>query len=457
MTFPHIFATQAAGNVPASYLDVDFSSVLAGTAGPFTQAEIDFTKAISGAANPANQALYMTGTMSGTTSDFSWAYQQIIMAESLDNSGAGGGATVNGLYVGHAGYGGSAARNGLLAVYSHNAVTTTPSSSAFYTGVFSNVPVSSTDGGGSGTEKGAFFGFGGIVSVASAATHLAGVCGAEFDVSLQSGSSTLEKILLQLVNVNGDIVKGSITDAMMVMTGDGANSTFHAVTGFDNGILFGKPGCQWPISSTGTIIGVASSMASGASPGGGTYNTVTAAYGIDFSAVTFSTGAFKSAGFLVDQFGNTTVNSLVSNNHIQAATEMIVANPSGGYWALQSAGGIGFRWSLSNNSTFVLQRTVDGFGTVTSSPVLIDASDNTGFAQSITANYGSSVGAGVSTQAFIKGSTTANLGIFYGTGAPSFSAAQGSIYTNTTASVATARAFVNTNGSTGWAFFTASA
>lgn len=54
-------------------------------------------------------------------------------------------------------------------------------------------------------------------------------------------------------------------------------------------------------------------------------------------------------------------------------------------------------------------------------------------------------------------SSTANLGIFFGTGAPSFSAAQGSLYVNTTASTATTRLYVNTTGSTTWANFTASA
>ena len=46
--------------------------------------------------------------------------------------------------------------------------------------------------------------------------------------------------------------------------------------------------------------------------------------------------------------------------------------------------------------------------------------------------------------------STANLGIFVGSGAPTVSAAQGSIYLRTDGSSTSTRLYVNTNGSTGW-------
>jgi hypothetical protein len=58
--------------------------------------------------------------------------------------------------------------------------------------------------------------------------------------------------------------------------------------------------------------------------------------------------------------------------------------------------------------------------------------------------------AGGSASCGIRASSTANLGIFFGTGAPTFAAAQGSIYSNITGG-AGARLYVNTNGSTTWA------
>ena len=59
---------------------------------------------------------------------------------------------------------------------------------------------------------------------------------------------------------------------------------------------------------------------------------------------------------------------------------------------------------------------------------------------------------GVST-AGIKLSSTTNLGIFFGNGVPTFTAAQGAIYLNTTGSSTSTRLYVNTSGSTIWTNF----
>jgi len=47
-------------------------------------------------------------------------------------------------------------------------------------------------------------------------------------------------------------------------------------------------------------------------------------------------------------------------------------------------------------------------------------------------------------------SSTANLGVFFGSGVPTLSAAQGSLYLRTDGSSTSTRLYVNTNGSTGW-------
>ena len=64
--------------------------------------------------------------------------------------------------------------------------------------------------------------------------------------------------------------------------------------------------------------------------------------------------------------------------------------------------------------------------------------------------------AGLAT-AGIKVSSTANLGIFYGSAAPTFSAAQGSIYMRTDGSSTSTRLYINTNGSTTWTNVTTAA
>jgi hypothetical protein len=54
-------------------------------------------------------------------------------------------------------------------------------------------------------------------------------------------------------------------------------------------------------------------------------------------------------------------------------------------------------------------------------------------------------------------SSTPNLGVFFGSGAPTLSAAQGSLYLRTDGSSASTRLYVNTNGSTGWTSVTTAA
>jgi hypothetical protein len=48
---------------------------------------------------------------------------------------------------------------------------------------------------------------------------------------------------------------------------------------------------------------------------------------------------------------------------------------------------------------------------------------------------------------------TTGLGLYWGSGAPTISAPQGSLYLNTTGSGIANRLFVNTNGTTGWTNF----
>jgi len=54
-------------------------------------------------------------------------------------------------------------------------------------------------------------------------------------------------------------------------------------------------------------------------------------------------------------------------------------------------------------------------------------------------------------------SSTANFGVFFGSGAPTFSAAKGSIYLRTDGSSTSTRLYVNTNASTTWTNFTSAA
>ena len=56
--------------------------------------------------------------------------------------------------------------------------------------------------------------------------------------------------------------------------------------------------------------------------------------------------------------------------------------------------------------------------------------------------------------AFIATNTANNMGIYFGSGVPTVSAAQGSLYLRSDGSSTSTRAYINTNGTTGWAAIT---
>jgi hypothetical protein len=73
----------------------------------------------------------------------------------------------------------------------------------------------------------------------------------------------------------------------------------------------------------------------------------------------------------------------------------------------------------------------------------------------VTAKSGTAIPAG-GVAAFLL-SSTASFGIYFGSGAPSVSAAKGSWYLRSDGSTTNDRAYVNTDGATGWAAMTTAA
>jgi hypothetical protein len=68
----------------------------------------------------------------------------------------------------------------------------------------------------------------------------------------------------------------------------------------------------------------------------------------------------------------------------------------------------------------------------------------------ITANYATSIPAGGTAGAGLKVSSTANFGVFFGSGAPTLTAAKGSLYLRSDGSSTSTRMYVNTDGGTTW-------
>jgi hypothetical protein len=75
----------------------------------------------------------------------------------------------------------------------------------------------------------------------------------------------------------------------------------------------------------------------------------------------------------------------------------------------------------------------------------------------IRVNQLTAIPAGGSQAQALNFSSTANFGVFYGSGVPTLSAAQGSLYLRSDGSSTSTRMYVNTNGSTTWTAVTTAA
>lgn len=141
------------------------------------------------------------------------------------------------------------------------------------------------------TAHGRLFALGLEVTCDTNATNWWQCAGMEINSSLNG--SALVRDFLAIASTGGS-VQGTAVDAGIWYYNAGATALLQ------NGILFGSGGLNsWPIASGGTII--ATDNAHGP--------TATAAIGIDFSPVTFSSFSLKMPGWTVDGSGNEAANT----------------------------------------------------------------------------------------------------------------------------------------------------
>lgn len=116
---------------------------------------------------------------------------------------------------------------------------------------------------------------------------------------------------------------------------------------------------------------------------------------------------------------------------------------------------------MSNTTFSGPVRSQNGFQTITVDPVTgVETVTGTfGASTSLTSNLtvdsGTAPTAGGMSAILI--SSTAGLGIYVGSGAPTVSAAKGSLYLRTDGTTTNDRAYINTNGSTTWTAITTAA
>ena len=111
-----------------------------------------------------------------------------------------------------------------------------------------------------------------------------------------------------------------------------------------------------------------------------------------------------------------------------------------------------FSGPVRSQSGFQTVTIADGTGTETVTSTFGANSTITG---NMTVDSGTAPAAGGMSAILI--SSTANFGIFVGSGVPTVSAAQGSLYLRTDGNSTSTRAYINTNGSTTWTAITTAA
>lgn len=197
--------------------------------------------------------------------------------------------------------------------------------------ITSNAAVNLGGTAGAGNNRGSTIGLAIDSRISAGATYVGLVEACEMGAGLTTGTSASFCNVLKLSPMG--LEDGGIGGGTFSYNGLALSCNVGDV-GFKTGIAIGgAEATGWPIASTGTIIGATDPTGSPAK---------TAAYGVDFSLVTFSTAAFKSTGFQVNGSGDLTAAKLFSTV-LQSSTTY--AND-----AAASAGGVAVGQFYRNGS-----------------------------------------------------------------------------------------------------------
>jgi hypothetical protein len=167
----------------------------------------------------------------------------------------------------------------------------------------------------------------------------------------------------------------------------------------------------------------------------------------------------KSLGWArsVDVAGDTMTGDLVVSKASPLLAINKAASGQDGILAFRTGGTL--RWQLASNTTAESSgagsnleiRRYNDAGTLLDVPVTINRSTGAITSpSSLTVRSGTSIPAGGTAGAGVMLSSTSNFGVFFGSGVPTLTAAQGSIYLRSDGVNNNTRVYVNINGTTGW-------
>ncbi len=330
---------------------------------------------------PANSALWINATRSGTsTNTFTVPLVYIKDTESITDVQPVNNSIAT-LYVEKSFGTGEGVRTGILSFLSNTAPTAggpTQSTNNFYTAVFGATAITNTDGGTNISPRGDFFGMGGYAIAYSGSTWLDDVVGAEFDTSLQAGSSAANRSSLQVAIINTNAINATVTDTLISLVGDSS-----ITTGVMCGICYGRNFTKWPISSTGTLIGTYA-----------TTNTMTAKNGVDLSGAIFTgTGstAFKAPGFWVagaSAGGGENAGDVVLSHNLPALiwNDAASAPTGGGLTRFAGFGSGAFGYQINTSGAADFSTAINAFNINSAGAFMVGSNANptVGFQSSVT-------------------------------------------------------------------------
>ena len=275
-----------------------------------------------------------------------------------------------------------------------------------------------------------------------------------------------------LVSATGNITGGNLLSATLSLSGNilSAINTTANITTTAN-ISVGNALINGVTATTGNVTGgnlrTTGQMSASGNVTGGNVST-----GGLITAVGNITGGNLGTGAQVVATGNITGGNILTVGLVQGSITSATGNVIGGN--VTTGGQVSATANITGGN-ILTAGLVSVTGNITGGNVLGGANVNavlhTGTTMSVTANItggnilsgavvsavgaatilsGTAVPAGGTAGAGYKMSSTTNLGIFFGSGAPTLNAAQGSLYLRTDGSATNNRMYVNTDGASNW-------
>lgn len=251
------------------------------------------------------------GNAFGTVTSGAAFFRQFNVDTDTVNSSAASGGGVNVNYFGHTISAGAVGGRTTHSVFMSQQGVTTSAAGQFYVAgaCFGEAAHSAGGTAGAGNTRGNLFATNHSARLKTGAgLYWNSLVGEEVDVSVQTGTSVAYKVGFKVVQWVDDAVAGTVADYAIGIN----NQASGTAPGWSVGFAVGSPEGWWPIIATGTIHGTYA-----ATIGGGP--AMAAAWGIDYSAVTFSSGFLRSTGFLVDGAGTTTTTGMLLATRVVTA------------------------------------------------------------------------------------------------------------------------------------------